>query len=76
MICGYGITGGTAFAECFLCKERGHISKNCPSNKNGIYPKVCKLCQVWFLLFVSVLHGFRVEVSLIIDFSHKNVEII
>lgn len=39
-------------------------------------PRYIKLWQVWFSLFVSVLHGFRAEVSLIIDFCHKNVEII
>jgi hypothetical protein len=39
-------------------------------------PRYAILCQVWFSLFVSVRHGFRVEVSLIIDFCHKNVEII
>ncbi|KAL3684020.1 hypothetical protein R1sor_002042 [Riccia sorocarpa] len=38
--------GGTAFAECFVCKQKGHLSKNCPNNPHGIYPKggCCKLC--------------------------------
>lgn len=39
--------GGTGFAECFVCKTKGHLSKNCPTNPHGIYPKggCCKLCQ-------------------------------
>lgn len=37
---GSDFAGGSTFAECFLCKERGHLSKNCPENKHGIYPKV------------------------------------
>ncbi|CAM6127546.1 unnamed protein product [Calypogeia fissa] len=39
--------GGTGFAECFVCKKKGHLSKNCPTNPHGIYPKggCCKLCQ-------------------------------
>lgn len=32
--------GGTKFASCFICKGQGHISKNCPENKHGIYPMV------------------------------------
>lgn len=32
--------GGTKFAECFVCNQRGHLSKNCPQNTHGIYPKV------------------------------------
>ncbi|RZC70941.1 hypothetical protein C5167_034102 [Papaver somniferum] len=31
--------GGTKFASCFICNERGHLSKNCPKNTHGIYPK-------------------------------------
>jgi len=37
---GSDFAGGSTFAECFLCKERGHLSRNCPENKHGIYPKV------------------------------------
>lgn len=33
-------TGGTKFASCFVCKQQGHLSKDCPENKHGIYPKV------------------------------------
>lgn len=33
--------GGTKFASCFICNEQGHLSKNCPKNTHGIYPKVC-----------------------------------
>lgn len=27
------------YAECFVCKRKGHLSKSCPRNPNGIYPK-------------------------------------
>ncbi|GFY81917.1 hypothetical protein Acr_02g0001570 [Actinidia rufa] len=38
--------GGTKFANCFICNESGHLSKNCPRNTHGIYPKggSCKIC--------------------------------
>ncbi|PON90865.1 ADF/Cofilin/Destrin [Trema orientale] len=38
--------GGTKFATCFICNETGHLSKNCPKNTHGIYPKggCCKIC--------------------------------
>lgn len=36
-LCG---AGGTKYASCFICKERGHLSKDCPKNAHGIYPKV------------------------------------
>lgn len=34
------------FAQCFICKEQGHISNQCPDNPRGLYPKggACKLC--------------------------------
>ncbi|XP_065163438.1 RNA-binding protein 25-like [Atheta coriaria] len=34
------------FASCFICKEQGHISWQCPDNARGLYPKGggCKLC--------------------------------
>jgi len=28
-----------AFATCFYCKEKGHISRDCPHNEHGIYHK-------------------------------------
>lgn len=28
-----------SFATCFICKEQGHISSQCPSNPKGVYPK-------------------------------------
>lgn len=34
------------FAQCFICKEQGHISRQCPDNNRGLYPKggACKVC--------------------------------
>ncbi|KAF5282902.1 hypothetical protein FQR65_LT14179 [Abscondita terminalis] len=34
------------FAQCFICKEQGHIARQCPDNNRGIYPRggACKLC--------------------------------
>jgi len=34
------------FASCFICKEQGHISRQCPDNPKGIYPKggACRVC--------------------------------
>lgn len=34
------------FATCFICKEQGHLSKQCPDNANGMYPKggSCRVC--------------------------------
>ncbi len=26
------------FAECFLCRQTGHLTRTCPSNPRGIYP--------------------------------------
>lgn len=30
--------GKLPFASCFICKGTGHISRDCPSNENGLYP--------------------------------------
>lgn len=37
---------GYKFAVCFICKEEGHIAKQCPDNPRGLYPDggACKLC--------------------------------
>lgn len=34
------------YAHCFICKEQGHIAKQCPDNPRGLYPKggACHLC--------------------------------
>lgn len=34
------------FAQCFICKERGHITRECPDNSKGLYPRggCCILC--------------------------------
>ncbi|XP_072945141.1 uncharacterized protein [Epargyreus clarus] len=34
------------FANCFICKEQGHIARQCPDNPKGLYPNggCCKLC--------------------------------
>jgi Zinc knuckle len=36
------------FAKCFICKEIGHISRDCPENPNGLYPKggCCHICSL------------------------------
>lgn len=38
--------GNLPFASCFICKRKGHISKDCPENPNGLYPKggCCHIC--------------------------------
>lgn len=38
---------GLPFAQCFVCKEKGHITSNCPTNGHGIYPEggSCKICR-------------------------------
>ncbi|KAG6451400.1 hypothetical protein O3G_MSEX007119 [Manduca sexta] len=34
------------FATCFICKDQGHIARQCPDNPKGLYPNGggCKLC--------------------------------
>jgi Zinc knuckle len=38
--------GSLPFASCFICMKKGHISKDCPENPNGLYPKggCCHIC--------------------------------
>eukprot|EP00126_Sphaerothecum_destruens_P004940 Sdes_comp18460_c0_seq1m8429 len=42
------------FADCFVCKSKGHLSSQCPDNPKGCYPKggCCRRCQ-------SVRHLFK-----------------
>ncbi|XKL60971.1 hypothetical protein PGB90_008028 [Kerria lacca] len=34
------------YATCFICKQTGHISKQCPDNPKGVYPEggSCRVC--------------------------------
>ncbi|XP_023023519.2 LOW QUALITY PROTEIN: uncharacterized protein [Leptinotarsa decemlineata] len=34
------------YAQCFICNEQGHISRQCPDNARGLYPKggSCNVC--------------------------------
>jgi hypothetical protein len=38
--------GGTTFAVCFICKQKGHLSLKCPQNPHGLYPYGggCRVC--------------------------------
>lgn len=38
--------GSLPFASCFICNKKGHISKDCSENPNGLYPKggCCHIC--------------------------------
>ena len=38
--------GSLPYAKCFICKGSGHISRDCPENPNGLYPKggCCHIC--------------------------------
>jgi zinc finger CCHC domain-containing protein 9 len=37
--CKARVEAGTyPYATCFICKEQGHISKQCPDNPRGLYP--------------------------------------
>lgn len=35
-----------AYAKCFICKENGHLAKQCPDNPRGLYPNggCCREC--------------------------------
>ena len=41
------LSGVFPYAKCFICKEIGHLSKQCPDNPRGLYPNggCCKLCS-------------------------------
>ena len=40
--------GALKFASCFICKQIGHISRDCPQNPNGLYPNggCCHICML------------------------------
>lgn len=60
----FGNAGGTKFASCFICNERGHLSKNCPKNSHGIYPKV-------YLLLVFDVELFCNSESCIVGITRR-----
>jgi len=39
--------GVLKYASCFVCKQQGHLSRDCPNNLNGIYAKggCCHICR-------------------------------
>lgn len=39
-------SGHLPFASCFVCKGRGHISRDCPQSDHGLYPRggCCHIC--------------------------------
>lgn len=39
--------GEFPFAKCFICQEKGHLSKSCPDNPRGLYPMggCCEHCE-------------------------------
>ena len=41
------LSGVFPYAKCFICKEIGHLSKQCPDNPRGLYPNggCCKWCS-------------------------------
>ena len=38
--------GKLPYATCFVCNGKGHLSRDCPENANGLYPKggCCHIC--------------------------------
>ncbi len=40
------VSGVFPYAKCFICRETGHLSKQCPDNPRGLYPNggCCKWC--------------------------------
>jgi hypothetical protein len=39
-------TGEFPYAKCFICGEIGHLTRSCPDNPRGLYPRGggCKIC--------------------------------
>jgi hypothetical protein len=50
--------GGTNFASCFVCKQQGHLSKDCPESNHGIYPKVLHMlhCPLSIMILMPGRH--------------------
>ncbi|NXN95962.1 ZCHC9 protein, partial [Rhinopomastus cyanomelas] len=40
------VVGPFPYAKCFICGEKGHLSRSCPDNPKGLYAEggSCKLC--------------------------------
>ena len=39
-------SGKLPYAACFICKQKGHIARDCNNNANGLYPQggCCHIC--------------------------------
>lgn len=67
--------GGTKYANCFICNETGHLSKDCPKNTHGIYPKVkiiieyLDMCSCWVAYSDALLWNCSYWLVLLIETS-------
>lgn len=46
-------TGPFPFAKCFICQEMGHLSKSCPENPRGLYPRGNDFKFVYYILNIQ-----------------------